>query len=258
MRRFPRPREAASFSDSVQHQLNAYSIAATAAGVTVLALPYSAEAKIVYTPAHHVIRERTRYQVDLNHDKKIEFTLSNLSYCSGTCILNLDLTPEKGNGEVGYYRGTGRQPEASALRRGARIGPDARFLNAMVVGLLHVNKNTPSTPFYISGPWENVKDRYLGLRFKIKGRTHYGWARLNVRVTSTGSIMAVLTGYAYETIPGKAITAGVTKGPDDAERSTSLNSHTWEPATLGALAQGVLGLSIWRRGESVAAPPERN
>jgi hypothetical protein len=36
------------------------------------------------------------------------------------------------------------------------------------------------------------------------------------------------TGYAYETIPGKAIVAGKTKGPD-AEK---------QPATLGRLALG--------------------
>jgi hypothetical protein len=51
---------------------------------------------------------------------------------------------------------------------------------------------------------------------------------------------------------------GQTSGPDDAEPAASLNSHTAEAATLGALARGTPGQSIWRREESVAATPERN
>jgi hypothetical protein len=60
-----------------------------------------------------------------------------------------------------------------------------------------------------------------------------------------------LTGYAYETIPGKGIIAGKTKGPDDAEPTAS-DMHTTEQAMLGALALGAPGLSIWRREQSVA------
>jgi hypothetical protein len=65
-----------------------------------------------------------------------------------------------------------------------------------------------------------------------------------------GRIKAVLLGYAYETIAGKAIIAGATSGPDDAEPAASLNTPTSEPATLGTLAMGAPGLSIWRREES--------
>jgi hypothetical protein len=88
------------------------------------------------------------------------------------------------------------------------------------------------------------------LRFQIKGKTHYGWARLNVSVHKL-SIVATLTGYAYETIPNKSIIAGRTKGPDDMEQpDAALTTPTPEPATLGALAMGARGLSIWRREET--------
>jgi hypothetical protein len=63
-------------------------------------------------------------------------------------------------------------------------------------------------------------------------------------------ITATLTGYAYETIPGKLIIAGATKGPDDAEPAASLNTPIPIPATLGPLAMGAPGLSIWRRKET--------
>ena len=82
-----------------------------------------------------------------------------------------------------------------------------------------------------SGQWVNVKYRYLGLRFRIGATIHYGWARLNVKVAGF-HITALLTGYAYETVPRKAIIAGKTKGPD---------VITLDPGSLGRLAQGSAG-----------------
>jgi hypothetical protein len=90
------------------------------------------------------------------------------------------------------------------------------------------------------------------LQFLIEGKVHFGWARLNVSCRGT-DVFAILTGYAYETIPGKAIIAGATKGPDDSEPTASLNPPIPVPTTLGALAMGAPGLSIWRRKESADA-----
>ncbi|MGA2611628.1 MAG: hypothetical protein ABSH01_29635, partial [Terriglobia bacterium] len=109
-----------------------------------------------------------------------------------------------------------------------------------------------------AGRWANVRGRYLGLKFRIKGKIHYGWARLNVTVGNS-RITATLTGYAYDTIPNKTIIAGQTKGPDDnmiEEPSASMTVPASQPATLGALAMGAPGLSIWRREESVSAEPK--
>ena len=61
------------------------------------------------------------------------------------------------------------------------------------------------------------------LKFKIKGKIHYGWARLSVD-NFVNDITATLTGYAYETIPNKPIIAGRTKDPDVV---------TVQPASLG-------------------------
>jgi hypothetical protein len=106
-----------------------------------------------------------------------------------------------------------------------------------------------------AGRWANVRGRYLGLKFRIKGKIHYGWARLNVTVGNS-RISATLTGYAYETIPNKPITAGSTKGPDqwDAEgidTGASLTNpipDSPRPASLGTLA---LGLPLRQRKESL-------
>ena len=103
------------------------------------------------------------------------------------------------------------------------------------------------------GNWFNVKNRYLGLRFQINGKTHYGWARVNVEVNEKHQLTATVTGYAYETIPNKAILAGQT-GSDDAlapvptkpQQSDPQNSTLKEArpqwTSLGALALGARGV----------------
>ncbi len=63
----------------------------------------------------------------------------------------------------------------------------------------------------------------------IQPQGNYGWAHLTVREPGDYTFKATLTGYAYETIPGKAIITGKTHGPD---------VITLEPGSLGALAAG--------------------
>jgi hypothetical protein len=70
---------------------------------------------------------------------------------------------------------------------------------------------------------------------------------------------------ASETIPGKAIIAGKTKGPSDESGeegvgagSSLTNSIPDEPlpASLGMLALGAQAVPLWRREESLDATPE--
>jgi hypothetical protein len=87
------------------------------------------------------------------------------------------------------------------------------------------------------GEWINggkgVKDHYLGLKFLINTAVHYGWARLNFKYQrNSGPFAATLTGYAYETIPNKAITTGKTHA---------------NGAALGGLALGAAGVTASRQ-----------
>lgn len=86
------------------------------------------------------------------------------------------------------------------------------------------------------GPWvgkgKGVRNRYLGLKFVVHGKVHYGWARLSVTLghhQQYDDVSGTLTGCAYETVPNKPIIAGHTKGPDVV---------TVQPGTLGSLARG--------------------
>jgi hypothetical protein len=222
------PGTPSKLSDSVHHQLNMYGLAASA-GVGLLALAQPAEAKVVYTRTHHVVGPNHDYVIYLNHDGIGDFTISNWYGCSdyGCAGDELAAVPAKGNTAAGN-----QFHQAFALYRGAVIGFKRFHFSGQSMAL--AGEGFPL------GYWYNVRNRYLGLKFQIKGKTHYGWARLNVTVRQGLRITATLTGYAYETIPNKAIIAGKTKGPD------VINV---QPGSLGHLAAGTSAIPAWRSGK---------
>jgi len=250
------PRTPFRLSDSLNHHLNMYVMAASAAGVGMLALTPPAEAKIVYTPAHVVLKKDTNIvrSIDLNHDGVKDFILIH-SHAASFNFSRSGLFVEgkiASNHVMGVNHG-GAGYFASALVAGAKIGPSARFSvnhDLMAFG------QSPSS--LLSGYWANsgkgVTNRYLGLRFLINGKFHYGWARLNVAIAQQGqghSITATLTGYAYETIANKPIIAGKRHDADDTEQPKTASVNPLEPTSLGRLAQGASGLQAWRREEQL-------
>src|ERR1022692_891875 len=201
------PRAPSNLSDSSHQQLNMYARAAGAAGVGMLALTVPAAARIIYTPTHRTIKTHHILHLDLNHDQIGDFLLSNNSFCtSDICGRTLRALPVASKNQVVGAKGIGGAFYAYALKRGVKIGPRQPFSGKLMAA--------SGTEYGSVGQWFNVSDRYLGLKFVIKGKLHYGWARLSV-IAGSGSITAVLTGYAYETIPNKPISAGKTKGLDE-------------------------------------------
>lgn len=205
MARCPRARKASSIPDSLHRQLNMYALAAGAAGVCLLALPQASEAEIIYTKAHRLIGEGDIFPLDLNHDGVVDFTLAE--------HLDPFVNVAFGNGvEASFY--------ASALTKGQQIGPQQRFTSSgsfygKMMAFYHC---TQSSRCSWRGPWVNVSNRYLGLKFQIDGKTHYGWARLSVQ---TGPLL--VTGYAYETIPNRGILAGQVSGKEDSAPISNTN-----------------------------------
>jgi hypothetical protein len=243
----PHRRKTANLSDSVHHQLNSYALVAGAAGVGMLALTQPSQAKIVYTPAHITVPTNTLLPLDLNHDgvNDLSFTIGAAADSSFLFAYNL-----RTNGVVGEAQ---NYRFASALKPRAHIGAERKFLAGPKPDLLWGDYASSGGGGTL-GKWKNADDRYLGVKFSIKGKIHYGWVRL--RVSRPSRIDAVITGYAYETIPGKAIIAGRTKGPNDGvEQSDAAVPVVATPqsATLGLLALGSNGWSIWRREKSAVA-----
>ena len=206
---------------SLEHSLNMYALAASAAGVGVLALVQPAQGKIVYTPAHKIVGINQAVPIDLNHDGIHDFDVFNLTHNSTTPFGDyLAVEPLQSGNQVWVQRThRGFANYAAALKPGARVGPSAKHFAAGRDNMAFWSLTALGT--VSGGPWKNVSKRYLGLKFLIKGKTHYGWARLNVGITNQ-EVNATLTGYAYETVPNRPIVTGKTKGD----------------GTLGVLAQG--------------------
>jgi len=253
MKRSPRPRKMpANLAESVHRRLNSYALTASAAGVGMLALAPPSEAKIVYTPAHVNITPNHTILLDLNNSGTADFSFRNVLSTTSVGSFRSDrlsIFPRGANQIWGHKTGAGGH-YASALAAGIKVGPSGAFSagsRSMAYGRDDVGS------YYCEGKWNGAQKRYLGLKFTIHGKTHFGWARLNV-TCNLYKVDAVLTGYAYETIANKSIVTGKTKGPEsddvvDQSSPVSLSAPASEPATLGLLAMGSPGLSIWRREE---------
>jgi hypothetical protein len=238
---------------SLNQHLNLYALAASAAGVSLLALAQPSEAKIVYTKTHQVIGTNGLYPLDLNHDGTIDFLIKEEGHpfsFSGSGSNGLGAKEAFGNAVQGSNR------LASALSKGASIGSRQRFISSTwsFGEVMFKVACSAEAGCATSGKWANVSNRYLGLRFQIDGKIHYGWARLSVAVQRY-EITATLTGYAYETIPNKEIHAGQTHGTDDAltnsdaeisESARPIAPPALQPASLGRLARGTQYVPLGR------------
>jgi len=239
MKRASQPRATVELSESLHQRLNSYALAASAAGISLLTLAQPAEAKIVYTPAHVHIGPGSCHSIDLNHDGISDFCIWR-SVVHGSFPF-LGVYPNKdviGDGAVGSAQGW--LASAVAVPRGAKIGSHDLFNDSPGM-MVEVAATNSQRHFLWYGQWANtgkgLKNGYLGLRFMIKGKVHFGWARVTVKTYANSRFTATLTGYAYETISGKGIIAGKTKGPD----VTAV-----EPASLGHLAAGASAIPAWR------------
>jgi len=228
-------------SPTVEKHLVNYVAAAGAAGACLLsAVPGSAE--VVYTPAN--IEISPPYALDLNHDGIPDFTFTEFELFETQgflrrFFLNLDVP---GNAVRPSTRLGGA---AAALPLRAKIGPLESFTT--VVGSYGDVLMYGTSSFVIngsgrhssSGPWLKQTNKFLGLRFLIGDQFHYGWARV-----TTGSGM-FLTGYAYETEPGKRILAGQKSGGDsDPVFVSPIELPAQARRTLGVLSQGANGLEV--------------
>jgi len=228
-------------------------LAATTAGVGMLALAQPAEGKIIYTKANRTISPNMTIKLDLNHDGIVDFSLKDTfsqSFYSSWGRL-IALPAEQKNQVWGHF--VSRRAYASALFSGVRVGPKGQFLTGsgvMASTYFLGGRNHPAFSASCHDPWANVTNRYLGLTFVITGKVHFGWARLNVSCSSS-HVNGTLTGYAYETVPNRPILTGKEKGTEEigsfARRlGTSPRGPTVQPVSLGRLAKGAAGSDAWR------------
>jgi hypothetical protein len=182
---------------------------------------------VFYTPVNKQIRRNAGLRLDLNHDGKSDFTIVQLygklhqgcyhGRCWGDCgkyggvWASGDHNGDVVERDIQY---TGYPYWAAALNGGQSIGPKRivsppRFQPYLLMGEYEASHSPCQTGYFVQGRWIGVGPKYLGLKFQIQGKTHFGWAEMEVTVPKTkDDIVTTLTGYAYETIAGKAIMAG--------------------------------------------------
>ena len=238
--------------ESIDHRGKAYALAATAAGVSLLALAQTAEAEVVVTKKNIPIPVGHPVSLDLNKDGNADFEFELSTTTRNAYLSVLPLTGGKAVGNPAYQF---EFPYASALVHGAKIGPSAHFSSNK--GRICIERTAAAyanTSLYypreIYGKWGyNPVNRYLGVRFSIKGATHYGWIRITVTTEPAQKrLSATITAYAYETVPRKVISAGsstsaATVGAENNLQQRAIPAHP----SLGMLASGADGLSLWRK-----------
>jgi hypothetical protein len=236
-----------------------YALAASAAGVSVLAMAQPGQAEIIYTPANVLIGNNQEYGLDVNNDGIVDFTIKAfgkyfppVTYVSSLFVKH----PPAGNRVAahlafGGYRPGGVNHFAYALSSGIPISKQARHFSAGRVMMTYFCACDAGS--FFAGSWLSHRSggglgpRYLGLKFKISGQVHYGWARVDGRT---------LTGYAYETIPDQGINAGQEQETEQKVGQPVPAARTQpaqKPATLGALARGSRGLAMRRRRQAALA-----
>ncbi len=244
--------DSTSHRDPLHQHLHAYALAASAAGVTMLALAQPAQAEIVYTPVQVTIGPNQSYNLDLNHDGITDFTIINqIKSTASVFQLNLFVqNPGGGNAVAAHLVNSGGFQWAYAFSSGFRITQAQRHFTSARATMAWSRGIKSGSRW--GGSWAGTygfgAGGYLGLKFMIKGKIHYGWARLYTDLNPSQT--ATLTGYAYETIPNKAIKTGQEQTENSAEQSdTSLLSQP----TLGHLAQGARALRLWRQNQQETA-----
>lgn len=235
------PRTTSSLPEPLHHRLNAYALAASAAGVAVLAGASPAEAKVIYTAVNVQIAPHHHFLLDLNHDGIPDFVISNHVLQSVDIGgRTLRAKPLVANNAVAGFKGVVFTYYASAFKSGATIGPSQQFSGKILAAT--------GTEYGYIGQWQNITNAYLGLKFYIGGKEHFGWARLTVS-SGSGSISARLTGFAYETQVGVAIIAGSTTEASTGAGPAGAELKSESVGQLGMLAAGASAIPIWRREE---------
>jgi hypothetical protein len=241
-------------SSKLDRKLIAYSAAASAASVGLLALTQTAEAKIVYTAASVTIPVNTTFNLDLNNDGIADFGFYFYTYGPRKPIAppplgyhqdNLVLEPSKAGNEAWSITSSKGAICAAALPPAAKVGPSGAFQPYPV--LLAGSGGTAYSNVLRCDFEGKARGAFLGLKFLINGETHYGWAH----VSAVYHNRARLDGYAYETVPNQPILTGKTNGPG---KETSQSIPQIQPpvpafASLGLLARGSSALAIWRKPE---------
>ncbi len=240
---------------NLENRTMAYSMAAAAAGVSLMALATPAEGKVVIT-THINIAVTSTVSLDLNHDGVADIQIGICGYSAGhfDCSSRFPLGAYSTNLSAKALNGGGildsKQTGALNLARSAAIGKSGNFGE---YGFMAERAGTAYTTAKPIGNWGSGQpNRFLGVKIVIHGATHFGWIRITVKnPTTKGKLTATITEYGYETIANKKVLAGLPSNSADVPEAKA-DLPTVSVASLGMLALGAEGMVAWRREENEA------
>jgi hypothetical protein len=234
-----------SLNQRLEKKLIAYALAASAAGVSVLACLPRAEAEVVYTNTWVPLFPASLVSIDLNQDGIVDFVISNVFHEPSTSSFssNMMVLPEAPGNAV-----WGAKSYASALSSRVSVGSDGQFQaghSLMGNEFWIANNFSISIDYRHRGPWGQTTNRYLGVQFRIQGEVHYGWVRVDTAATGEGWFGAI-SGFAYESVANTPILTGQKSGTAKRKNhpkpgSAPVNAPVPTQGSLGALAIGALG-----------------
>jgi hypothetical protein len=215
----------------VEQRLRSYGVIAGA----TLAIALPAHAEVVFTPNHTNLQGGT-YEIDLNHDG-----VSDISLSIGVTVST----------RFTYVSLRAHGLEQSDAIAETIIPGFARALNSQEIvksnhvfgtnELLAAGSNIESGGI---GSFFHANNRYLGVKFVIDSQVHYGWVGFSRVSVDRTSLIAHLSGYAYETQPNKPIRAGDTGGLEK-QAPQSVVQPPIGSTSLQLLAAGHVANSAW-------------
>jgi hypothetical protein len=260
-RGFPRVKTPARLSEPLSQRLNAYALAAGAAGVAVLASTMPAEAEPVCKTLTAQLTRTSTFPLYLIDQAVPPF---NIAQGTNSTFRSISVT---GIGTIMWWNRGFFTPNTAGAKMllgpkqwpadvasGSEIGPGGNFGKGASYGLLftygkgHFSYVGGGTKVRHEGNLNLTQNNYIGFEFVESGALHFGWARLSVsfKSVSAGNVKHTLVhvlGYGYESTPDTAIGAGSCAPGEQANMGNPKVSSASAGASLGTLALGSAGVA---------------
>ena len=214
----------------IDRQLNGYCVAASAAGVALLACALPAEARVICRKTSDSLLGTQTIPFNPANEKFPPFNLAQTfsrfsSSKYGTYYGNRAFFTPNTQAANDLLASNGLP---AALTKGAVIGSKGKFGKGNSYGMLFTyGQIFGGTVNHHRGNFPLTKVGYLGFKFSISGKSHFGWARLRVDVKKPQTTTKLLS-FGYETIAGKAVRA---RACTTVEESTAGDLNTPQAAT---------------------------